>query len=593
MFRVFKYWRDHKVALIVSQVTLLIGSAAMIVMTSLTSELIDDGIIGEDIQVIVSVGTWMMILGVVAGLAMSVTAVLAVLFAQGTALRLREDAFDSVQAYSLQNHDKFRTGRLLVNLSSDVLNVANAFQFTVIVLLQAPFMIIIAVVLIVTTSPSMIWLLVVMIVTVVAILLVIVPRLLKAFVARQERLDTVNNTIQENLSGIRVAKAFAREDYELERFTNRSEDMRQVSFKMAFTIGLMSPLISGAAQLITVLAVSVGSNRVFSGDLAVGELTVFVQYLTMVVSPLAMLAVAVPFLLRGDNSARRIFEVIDEKPAITDTPAATARTGGTVEGRIELEGVSFAFKDADGDSGPTVLHDIDLTIEAGQRVGILGSTGAGKTALANLLTRFYDPTEGRVMLDGVDVKDYRLQELRSHVGVALQQALLLEGDVRFNLKFGNEDADDDLMVAAAKASDSYGFVMNIPEQWDAPVARRGSNFSGGQRQRLSMARAMTAEPAVLVLDDSTSALDAATEARVQAAIPDFAGAMTTIYIAQRISAVIDLDLIVLMDKGRVVGRGTHDELLESSDMYQEIFESQLGGDVLAGVEAETDEEVSK
>jgi ABC-type multidrug transport system fused ATPase/permease subunit len=232
------------------------------------------------------------------------------------------------------------------------------------------------------------------------------------------------------------------------------------------------------------------------------------------------------------------------------------------------------------------LKNINLEIKPGQQVGFLGATGAGKTALVNLIPRFYDVTEGRITIDGVDVRDIPQDNLRQIVGIALQEAVLFQGDVRFNLKFGKPEADDDVMFDAAKAADSYGFVMNLPERWDAPVSQRGYNFSGAQRQRLSINRTLTAEPRVLILDDSTSALDASTEGRVQAAIPEFTNNVTTLYVAQRISAVIDLDKIYLLENGEIVAEGSHEELLQSSPLYQEIYESQLGKGVTAGLDLE-------
>jgi len=257
-----------------------------------------------------------------------------------------------------------------------------------------------------------------------------------------------------------------------------------------------------------------------------------------------------------------------------------------VEGRIVFENVSFAFRRPDGELDSPALKNINLTIEPGQQVGFLGATGAGKSVLVNLIPRFYDVTEGRVTIDGVDVSDIPQENLRQIVGIALQEAVLFKGDVRFNLKFGAPQADDDVMIDAAKAADAYGFVNNIPQKWEAPVAQRGKNFSGGQRQRLSINRALTARPKILILDDSTSALDASTEGRVQGAIPGFTNNITTLYVAQRISAVIDLDKIVLLENGEIVAMGAHEELLESSLLYQEIYESQLGKGVVAGLDLE-------
>ncbi len=258
----------------------------------------------------------------------------------------------------------------------------------------------------------------------------------------------------------------------------------------------------------------------------------------------------------------------------------------TVGGRVVFDNVSFAFRRPDGELDPPVLKNINLTIEPGEQVGFLGATGAGKSALVNLIPRFYDVTEGRITIDDVDVRDVPQDNLREIVGIALQEAVLFQGDLRFNLKFGAPQVEDDVMFEAAKAADSYGFVTNIPQQWEAPVAQRGANFSGGQRQRLSITRALTTQPKVIILDDSTSALDASTEGRVQEAIPDFTNNITTLYVAQRISAVIDLDKIVLLENGEIVAMGNHEELLESSPLYQEIYESQLGSGITAGLDVE-------
>ena len=291
-------------------------------------------------------------------------------------------------------------------------------------------------------------------------------------------------------------------------------------------------------------------------------------------------------LLRADTSAERILKVYDDEPLIQDKEDAQALDPEKVEGRIVFENVSFAFRRPDGELDPPALKNINLTIEPGQQVGFLGATGAGKSALINLIPRFYDVTEGRITIDGVDVRDIPQDNLRQIVAIALQEAVLFKGDVRFNLKFPQPDAEDYVMFDAAKAADSWGFINGLPQKWEAPVARRGYNFSGGQRQRLSINRALTQQPKILILDDSTSALDASTEGRVQAAIPNFTDGVTTIYVAQRISAVIELDNIVLLQNGEIVAMGNHEQLLESSPLYQEIYESQLGGGITAGLELE-------
>jgi ABC-type multidrug transport system fused ATPase/permease subunit len=520
----------------------------------------------------------MAVLAVVAGVTLAGTAYYAVFFAQGTAYVVRAELYDKIQTYSFANFDRFRTGNLIVRLNADVLNIANAVMYTVILLLYAPFMVIVAFILAYLRTPSLVWILAAVTVVVLAMMGILVPQIFKVYDERQQRLDDLNTTLQENLSGIRVVKAFVREALENARFEQRANAMRAPAFGAAFRVALLNPLLNAIGQIAVALTILIGGQQVLSNSgLNSGDLVTFMQYLSLVVTPLAMLAIVVPYLLRGDASARRIFEAYEIEPAVQDKPDARTLEPAAVQGRVVFENVSFAFRGADGQLNPPAIKQINLTIEPGERVGILGATGAGKSALVNLLPRFYDVTEGRITIDGVDVRDLTQANLRRIVGIALQEAVLFQGTIRFNLKFGSGDADDAVMFGAAQAADAFGFVNNLPQQWDAPVARRGYNFSGGQRQRLAITRTLTPLPRVLVLDDSTSALDVATESRVQGAIPTFTNNVTTIYIAQRISAVIDLDKIVLMDNGAIVATGKHEELLASNALYQQIYASQLGG----------------
>ncbi len=573
-FIIFKMYRGR---LILSQVLLLISALCMIGVATLNQVLINDGIIAQDPEAIIRTGLWMAVLAVLAGVTMAGTAALAVFFAQGVAFGLRKYVYAKVQTFSFANFDRFRTGNLMVRLNADVNNVMNAILYMVLLTLYAPFMVLIAFILTFLFVPGMLWILIAVAVAVLAVMAVLIPQVVRAYEERQARLSALNNTLQEDLAGIRVVKAFVREDYEIERFSKRADNMRQPAFAAAFRVALLNPILTAIAQIAIGVAVLVGGQQVLtSTGLQVGELVMFMQYLSLVVTPLAMMAIVVPFILRGDASAERIFEVYDAEPIVQDKEEARPLDPEKVQGRLVFENVSFAFTRPDGQLDPPALKNINLTIEPGEKVGFLGATGAGKTALVNLIPRFYDVTEGRITIDGIDVRDIAQDNLREIIGIALQEALLFQGDVRFNLKFGAPDVDDEVMQAAAKAADSYGFIMNLPQRWDAPVARRGYNFSGGQRQRLSINRTLTPKPKILILDDSTSALDVATEARVQAAIPQFSPGVTILYVAQRISAVIDLDKIVLLQFGEIVDVGTHEELLVRSPLYQEIYESQLG-----------------
>ncbi|HEY54425.1 MAG TPA: ABC transporter ATP-binding protein [Caldilineae bacterium] len=587
MRRVFGVYKLYRARLVISQVLVLIAATSTIAFATLNARLINDGIEAANIEVLLDTGLVMFLLAIVSGLCLAGAAYIAVFFSQGAGYLVRTLLYHKLQSFSFPNFDRFPTSALMVRLNADIINIQNAVLYTTILGLYAPFMLIIAFALTLMRTPSLVWILVVMTVVVLGLQGLLVSQIFKAYEDRQQRLDALNQTMQEYLAGIRVVKAFVREDYEVERFDKRANALRQPAYKAAFRVAFLTPAMTGITQISIATAIWIGGEQVLAGTgMNVGDLIAFTQYLALTVAPLAIMAVVLPFLMRGDTSAERVFQVYDDEALVKDREEAKPLDPEQVKGRIVFENVSFAFRKANGEQGPPVLKNINLTIEPGQQVGFLGPTGSGKTALINLIPRFYDVTEGRITIDGVDVRDVPQDNLREIVGLALQEALLFQGDIRFNLKFGNPEAEDDVMFDAAKAADSYDFVMNIPQQWEAPVSQRGYNFSGGQRQRLAIARTLTNQPKILILDDSTSALDASTEGRVQEAIPKYTDNATMIYVAQRISAVIDLDRIYLLDQGEIVAEGAHEELMQSSPLYQQIYESQLGKGVTAGIDLE-------
>lgn len=584
--RIFGIVTEHRGRLILSQVALFVSAMASIGFATLVAPLVNEGMENGDGEAALRIAFWMLVLAVIMGVSMAIAASQAVWFSQGTGYVVRKDLFNKIQSYSFENFDRYSSGQLMVRLNADVINIQNAMLYGILLGLYAPFMLLGTLVLSAIRTPSLLWLLLVVIAVVAGVMAILVPAVNKAYKERQQRLDDLNNSMTENLQGMSVVKAFVREDYEIEKVEARSDAMRIPSFDAAWRVAFLSPLLTGIAQLAIISNVWVGGTQVLNETLTVGEVSSFSTYLGLVVAPLALMAIVIPYVLRGDVSASRILEAYDAVPAVEDRDGTTALDSDKVAGRVVFEDVSFGFRQLDGEVGTPVLKNINLTIEPGQQVGFLGATGSGKSALVNLIPRFYDVSEGRVTIDGVDVRDISQQNLRQIAGIALQEAVLFLGDLRFNLKFGQAEVEDEVMLSAAAAADSAGFIANLPEQWEAPVARRGYNFSGGQRQRLSITRALTAQPKVLILDDSTSALDASTEGRVQEAIPGFMHDGTTIYVAQRISAVIDLDHIYLLDNGEIVAEGTHEELLESSPLYQEIYESQLGSGITAGLDLE-------
>jgi ABC-type multidrug transport system fused ATPase/permease subunit len=587
ILRIFGIVRDYKARFVISQIGMLIAAVCIVAYASLISKLVDEGMVAGDQQAAVDVGIWMLVLAVAMGVSIAIAGSQAVFFSQGVAFYVRRELYNKVQGYSFENFDHRPTSDLMVRLNSDVVNIQNAVLYTILLGSLAPFLLLLTIAMAFINTPSLAWVVIVVIVAVLAVMAVLVPAIDRAYRQRQRALDDLNGTFQENLIGISVVKAFVRERYEMRKFEEHARGLRGPEYQAAWRVAFLAPLLTGLGQLAIVVAMWVGGYNVLDGaGLSVGEVSTFTQYMGLIITPLALLAQVLPLISRGDVSAARILEAYETVATIKDPDEPVTVTHDDVRGRVVFDNVSFAFRRADGTYDPPALKNINLTIEPGQQVGFLGATGAGKSALVNLIPRFYDVTEGKITIDGIDVRDVPLHDLRRIVGIALQEAVLFQDELRPNLKFGAPDVEDDVMFDAARAADSFGFVSKLPDQWNAQVARRGYNFSGGQRQRLAITRALTPRPRVLILDDSTSALDASTEGRVQAAIPTFMQGATTIYVAQRISALIDLDYIYLLEHGEIIADGTHEELMVTSPLYQEIFESQLGGGITAGLDLE-------
>ncbi len=575
--RLFGLYKNARNALIISQVLLVVSVVLNLIIVSLNNILVNDGVQVGNVEVVVQVTVWMFALTLLQTIFTIGNALYAVMFAEGTANYLRTHTYRKIQSLSFGNLDRYRTSDLLVRLTSDCNNIKLAIMYGVMLLLMAPFTIVLTILLAIWISPSLVWLMVLAMVVVGVALVLLMSGLTKMYTARLSKLDGVNNVLQEGLAGVRVVKAFNREPFETQRFANAAGDLRTAALAPAYRMALFMPTLMALVYGFVGVILFVGGQQVLVAKTAsLGEIVVFLNLLITAIVPMAMLAYIVPFFEAGETSAGRIFQILDEKPEVQDQLTAKPVDLTALKGRIVFENASFGYRNRDGVPQGRALSNINLTIEPGQTVGFLGATGSGKSTLVNLVPRFYDVTEGRVTIDGVDVREIPLKQMRHIVRPALQEAVLFSGTVRANILFGQSNVDDDGMQAAAQAADADSFVRQIPEQYDAPVARRGANFSGGQRQRLSIARAVVSKPPILILDDSTSALDLATEARVQTAVQGLVERTTKLYVAQRISAVMTADQIVLLEGGRQVAVGTHAELLQTSPLYREIYESQLG-----------------
>jgi ATP-binding cassette subfamily B protein len=489
--------------------------------------------------------------------------------------------YERVTELSWGNVDRLETSDLLVRLTTDVNQVRVMTTSSVTTLLRAPLMIVGAVLILLWIEP---WLALVMLLFLPLVIAVLAFYQLKGaplYRAVLAQFDGLNQVLQENMAGVRVVQAFVRSDYENERFDRQNRELQQAATAAQRSAALLNPALLLVVNLGLAGALWVGGDLVIDGTIELGSVFVLLNYLVAVMIPLVLLSVLLPQIASADSSVGRVLEVLNAVPDVQDRPDAPALAdaiGGPVRGRVAFENVGFAYVGPDGKPNTNpVLSGIDLVAEPGQIVAFLGPTGSGKSTLVNLLGRFYDVTEGRVTIDGVDVRDVSRDSLLQTVTPALQQPSLFSGTIDENLEFGADPEKGAIdVVTAARAAEAAGFVEDRPDGYRGEVKRRGANFSGGQRQRLSIARALVRRPRILILDDTTSALDVATEGRVQDAIQELMGDSTVFLVAQRISAVLTADLIVVLEEGRIVAKGSHKELLASSPEYRSIYESQLG-----------------
>ena len=562
---------------IVSQLFLVGMVICNLLIPQMIQTIVDEGIARQDLDVVVNTALWMMLFAFLSALLQILNAGYAVGFAVRVAHGLRTRLYAKIQTLSFGNLDRFQTSDLLVRLTNDVNIFKQMIMLVTAFLFMAPMMLAGSVVLIYLTTPQLMWIMAAVLVIMALILILYSTKAQPFYRAMQERLDQLNAVLQENLAGVRVVKAFARSDHEIQRFDQRNNNLKDAAKKPMLLMAFLMPSFLLVITLGMAAGLWFGGNLAVSqGTVTVGEIMTFSNYLVMAMIPLALVAFVLPQIAAAEASIARIFAVFDSAPDIQEK--ANAQSLPNVKGRVVFENVSMSYLGDDGrPSGRAALKNINLTAEPGQMVAILGATGSGKSSLIHLIPRFYDVTEGRVTIDGVDVRDVKLTDLRQHMGIALQQAILFSGTVRDNVRYGRPEAKEDEIVAVAQAADAHGFVSAQIDGYDSAVAREGANFSGGQRQRLSIARALAVKPKILILDDSTSAVDVATETRIQAALGEMLHTTTTFVVAQRISTVLIADKIIILDNGAIVAEGNHDELLASSAVYQEIYESQLGG----------------
>jgi ATP-binding cassette subfamily B protein len=486
---------------------------------------------------------------------------------------LRADIYKKVQKFSFANIDKFSTGSLITRLTNDVRQIQNFIVTLLRICLRAPGMMIGSLIMAIILRPAISLVFVVSIPLVIIFVLFIIFKGLPRFSKMQRKIDNLNNTVQENITNSRVVKSFVREDYEVEKFTRTNSELKDAGLSAMGIMILLSPVMNLILNLTIVAVLWYGGGMVLAetNSMPIGDLSAFISYCNQILMSLMMITMILVMSSRSIASSRRIREVLDEEVDIDDIHAKY-KDKKVENGTIEFKDVSFRYYK---NSKEKVLDQINLKIDNGSTVGIIGSTGSGKTTLVSMITRLYDPDEGEILVDGVDVKDYTLKNLRDGVGMVLQQNILFSGTIEDNLKWGNENATDEEIERAAGFAQANKFISNFNEGYKTNLKQGGVNISGGQKQRLCIARALLKKPKILIFDDSTSAVDTATEAQIRATFNDELADSTKLIIAQRIASVQDADKIFVINEGRITGRGTHKELMDTCDEYREIYYSQI------------------
>jgi len=551
----------------------LIGFAGFMLVTPRIAEwIIDRGIAQRDTGQVLTLSLAMIGAALLSAFFQFGQGALSARVAHGIAYDLRNELYHKIQSLSFSYHDRAHTGQLLTRATSDVETVQRFVGRGFLMFFSAVLMLVGSIVLLFSINWRLALVIVVVIPVTFGLFGLFARRAMPLFKEIQQRLGNLNTVLQENLAGVRVVKAFVREEYETKRYEAANQQLYDINITANNIISLAFPTIFSVASIATLCVYWIGGNQVISQSLTMGELVAFSSYVMMAFFPVLMMGMIIAMMSAAAGSAERVFDILDARSEVVEKPNAISLP--RVQGRVVFENVTFRYFAA----GEPVLKNVSLVAEPGQSIALLGATGSGKSTIINLIPRFYEVCEGRVTIDGYDVRDVTLESLRAQIGIVLQETTLFEGTIRENIAFGRPDATLEEVVTAAQAAEAHDFISGFPAGYDTRVGERGVTLSGGQKQRVAIARALLLDPKILILDDATSSVDLATEYRIQQALARLMHGRTSFVIAQRVATVLNADQILVLDKGEIVARGVHEDLLEKSELYASIYSSQLYDD---------------
>ena len=579
-----KYIPPYLSAFVIGPLMMLTEVAGEVMLPKFMSMIINNGVASRNVAYIGKMGALM----VLTVLFMAVGGILGAYFSAKASISftsdMRNDLFRKIQQFSFENIDDYSTGSLVTRLTNDVQQVQNVLMMGLRMALRAPGMFLGALIMAFMMNRQLAVIILIVIPLLLAAILLILKTAFPRFGEMQRRLDRLNSGIQESLTHVRVVKSFVREDHEIEKFSKLNDDLKESSLRALRIVIATMPVMMFAMNVTTLAVVWYGGNIIIAGKMPVGDLTAFTTYIVQILMSLMMLSMVFLQSSRASASMKRINEIFDTEIGLNDDHAKN-KDKKVTEGRVEFKNVSFGYSGENGRKD-LVLEGISFTAEPGQTIGIIGSTGSGKTSLVQLIPRLYDVTGGEVLVDGVNVKEYSLKHLREGVGMVLQKNILFSGTIEENLRWGNEDAPMEDVIRFSESAQADPFVKTFKNGYDTEMGQGGVNVSGGQKQRLCIARALLKRPKILILDDSTSAVDTATEAKIRESLYHDLKDTTKIIIAQRISSVQEADQILVLEDGKIIGHGTHEELLKTCETYSEIYTTQIGNQSIgAGEEA--------